>query len=71
MEECDAMAAPAIRVVDGPAYERRMGGWSRITGDTFLPWRKPLPGLRWIDVGRITQAFTELETRRCGQSIKE
>jgi SAM-dependent methyltransferase len=59
------MAAPAIRFEDGAAYERGMGGWSRIAGEIFLDWLAPRTGLRWIDVGCGTGAFTELVMQRC------
>jgi SAM-dependent methyltransferase len=50
---------------DGTAYERYMGAWSRLAGETFLNWLAPLPGLRWIDVGCGTGAFTELLVEWC------
>jgi SAM-dependent methyltransferase len=59
------MAAPAIRFEDGAAYERGMGGWSRIAGEIFLDWLGPRTGLRWVDVGCGTGAFTELVMQRC------
>ncbi len=59
------MAAPAIRFDDGAAYERGMGGWSRIAGQIFLDWLAPRTGLRWLDVGCGTGAFTELVMQRC------
>jgi SAM-dependent methyltransferase len=59
------MAAPAIRFEDGAAYERGMGGWSRIAGEMFLDWLMPRSGLRWLDVGCGTGAFTELVMQRC------
>jgi len=59
------MAAPAIRFEDGAAYERGMGGWSRIAGEIFLDWLVPRTGLRWVDVGCGTGAFTELVMQRC------
>lgn len=42
-----------------------MGSWSRLVGDIFLDWLAPGPGLRWIDVGCGTGAFTELIVARC------
>jgi ubiquinone/menaquinone biosynthesis C-methylase UbiE len=59
------MAAPAIRFDDGAAYERGMGGWSRNAGEIFLDWLAPRTGLRWLDVGCGTGAFTELVMQRC------
>lgn len=44
---------------DGEVYERLMGRWSRMVGDTFIDWLKAPPGLRWIDVGCGNGAFTE------------
>jgi ubiquinone/menaquinone biosynthesis C-methylase UbiE len=59
------MADLQIRFEDGAAYERMMGVWSRLTGDVFLDWLGPRPGLRWIDVGCGNGAFTELIAARC------
>ena len=54
------MAEPQIRFDDGAAYERMMGTWSRLAGETFLDWLAPRTGLKWIDVGCGNGAFTEL-----------
>jgi ubiquinone/menaquinone biosynthesis C-methylase UbiE len=54
-----------IRYDDGVAYERMMGTWSRAAGEIFLDWLAPSRGLRWIDVGCGTGAFTELLVERC------
>jgi ubiquinone/menaquinone biosynthesis C-methylase UbiE len=59
------MVEHQIRYDDGPSYERYMGRWSRLAGETFLEWLAPPPGLRWIDVGCGTGAFTELLGERC------
>ena len=59
------MAEPQVRYDDGAGYERYMGVWSRLTGDVFLQWLAPRPGLRWIDVGCGNGAFTELLVERC------
>jgi ubiquinone/menaquinone biosynthesis C-methylase UbiE len=59
------MTEPQIRYDDGAAYERYMGSWSRSAGEIFLDWLAPLPGLRWIDVGCGTGAFTELFVEGC------
>ena len=58
------MAAPEIRFDDGAAYERMMGGFSRLAGTVFLDWLAPPPGWRWIDVGCGSGAFTELLAER-------
>ena len=50
---------------DGAAYERYMGEWSRLAGETFLDWLAPKPGLRWLDVGCGNGAFTEMLVERC------
>lgn len=54
-----------IRFDDGAAYERYMGEWSRLAGETFLEWLAPRPGLRWLDVGCGNGAFTEMLVERC------
>lgn len=53
-----------IRYDDGVAYDRMMGAWSRTAGEIFLDWLAPSCGLRWIDVGSGTGAFTELLVER-------
>jgi SAM-dependent methyltransferase len=50
---------------DGAAYERYMGKWSRLAGETFLDWLAPPTGLRWLDVGCGNGAFTEMLFERC------
>jgi len=59
------MAEHEIRFDDGAAYERMMGVWSRLAGDIFLEWLAPRSGLRWIDIGCGSGAFTELLFERC------
>jgi SAM-dependent methyltransferase len=59
------MVEPQIRYDDGAVYERYMGKWSRLAGEIFLNWLAPLSGLRWIDVGCGSGAFTELLVERC------
>jgi ubiquinone/menaquinone biosynthesis C-methylase UbiE len=54
------MAEPQIRFEDGVAYERSMGGWSRLAGEVFLDWLAPRAGLRWLDIGCGNGAFTEV-----------
>jgi ubiquinone/menaquinone biosynthesis C-methylase UbiE len=54
-----------IRFDDGATYERYMGVWSRLAGETFLDWLAPAPGLRWLDVGCGNGAFTEMLVERC------
>ncbi len=54
-----------IRFEDGEAYERMMGAWSRLAGDIFIDWLAPPQGLRWVDVGCGTGAFSDLVLRRC------
>jgi hypothetical protein len=34
-------ADQAIRFDDGAAYERYMGKWSQLAGETFLDWLAP------------------------------
>src|SRR5690242_21250527 len=59
------MGETQIRYDDGVAYERMMGAWSRAAGRIFIDWLAPSRGLRWIDVGCGTGAFTELLVERC------
>lgn len=59
------MADQSIRFDDGAAYERFMGKWSQLAGETFLDWLAPEPGLRWLDVGCGNGAFTEMVVARC------
>src|SRR5918911_2651002 len=59
------MATNQIRFGDGAAYERYMGKWSQLTGETFLDWLAPAAGLRWLDVGCGNGAFTEMLVERC------
>ena len=54
-----------IRFDDGAAYERYMGKWSRLAGESFLDWLAPKAGLRWLDVGCGNGAFTEMLVERC------
>jgi ubiquinone/menaquinone biosynthesis C-methylase UbiE len=46
-------------------YERVMGEWSRAVGERFLDWLSPASGLRWLDVGCGTGAFTQLVAKHC------
>jgi ubiquinone/menaquinone biosynthesis C-methylase UbiE len=50
---------------DGAAYERMMGRWSAVAGEIFLDWLARPKGLRWLDVGCGTGAFTELIVGNC------
>ena len=59
------MAEPQIRFDDGAAYERMMGAWSRLAGESFLAWLAPSRGLRWIDIGCGNGAFTQLLIEHC------
>lgn len=59
------MMTDQIRFDDGAAYERYMGEWSRLAGETFLDWLAPQTGLRWLDVGCGNGAFTEMIVERC------
>jgi SAM-dependent methyltransferase len=59
------MSDQPIRFDDGAAYERYMGKWSQLAGETFLDWLAPPSGLRWLDVGCGNGAFTEMLVDRC------
>ena len=58
-------AAPAIRFEDGAAYDEAMGRWSLLAGRDFLDWLAPEAGLRWLDVGCGSGAFTALLMQHC------
>src|ERR1700751_399129 len=45
-----------------------MGRWSALAGQTFLDWLAPPAGLKWLDVGCGSGAFTELLVQRCAPS---
>ena len=59
------MVTNQIRFDDGAGYERYMGKWSQLAGETFLDWLAPKSGLRWLDVGCGNGAFTEMLVERC------
>lgn len=59
------MEGDRIRFTNGAAYERYMGVWSRLAGETFLAWLAPGNGLRWLDVGCGNGAFTEMLFEHC------
>jgi len=50
--------------LSGQNYDCAMGRWSRIAGERFLVWLAMPTGLRWLDVGCGTGAFTELVLQR-------
>jgi len=62
------MPGSAHFFTDGLAYERLMGRWSRAVGEMFVGWLSLPNGLRWIDVGCGTGAFTELIVDKCAPS---
>jgi len=51
--------------LDGEGYEKFMGQWSRAAGSFFLDWLSLSSGLKWLDVGCGTGAFTETILQRC------
>ena len=51
--------------IDGEAYERLMGRFTRAAGEVFVDWLSAPKGLDWIDVGCGTGAFTQLLLDRC------
>lgn len=55
----------SISFEDGTAYDRGMGVWSQLVGNSFLDWLAAEPGQRWLDVGCGSGAFTELIIARC------
>jgi ubiquinone/menaquinone biosynthesis C-methylase UbiE len=58
------VADNTIYFTDGAAYDRLMAPWSRAAGKEFLDWLGVPAGLRWLDVGCGTGAFTELVLER-------
>jgi SAM-dependent methyltransferase len=54
------MADVTVTFDDGAAYESFMGRWSRAVGVSFLDWLSVPLGVRWLEVGCGTGAFTEL-----------
>jgi ubiquinone/menaquinone biosynthesis C-methylase UbiE len=63
------MSERKITFDDGAAYERMMGAWSRIAGETFLDWLAPAKGLAWVDIGCGNGAFTALIAERCAPAL--
>lgn len=53
------MTDAANLFTDGKAYERFMGRWSKLAGQSFLKWLDVPQGLRWLDSGCGNGAFTE------------
>lgn len=47
------------------AYELYMGRWSRLVGAEFLDWLGLPTGLRWLDIGCGTGAFSQTILERC------
>ena len=54
---------------DSAAYDQAMGRMSRIAGEKFLDWLSLPNGLRWIDIGCGTGAFSELVLSRNAPSV--
>lgn len=48
-----------------------MGKWSQLAGATFLDWLAPESGLRWLDVGCGSGAFTQMLVDRCAPASVE
>jgi ubiquinone/menaquinone biosynthesis C-methylase UbiE len=59
------MSDATIRFNDGEAYDQSMGQWSLLAGRIFIDWLSPRRGLRWIDVGCGSGAFSELLFHHC------
>ena len=58
-------SAQRAMFTDGEGYEKYMGRWSRAAGSLFLDWLALPAGLRWLDVGCGTGAFTETIQKKC------
>ncbi|MFT3803927.1 MAG: class I SAM-dependent methyltransferase [Burkholderiaceae bacterium] len=65
------MKTNGIRFQDGNAYERYMGAWSRLAGETFVGWLGAASGQRWLDVGCGNGAFTETLIECCAPASVE
>ena len=59
------MAEQAFRFVDGAAYERFIGRWSRAVAPRFLEWLDVPAGARWLDAGCGTGIQTETILQLC------
>jgi hypothetical protein len=64
------MSSEPIRFTDGTGYDRFMGVWNRLAGQTFLDWIAPSPGQRWLDVGCGNGAFTQLIAEQCAPASR-
>ena len=62
------MSTKKITFDDGAAYERMMGVWSQLLGEQFIDWLQLAGGLRWIDVGCGSGAFTSQIAELCSPS---
>jgi|RhiMethySRZTD1v2_1073278.scaffolds.fasta_scaffold39863_4 ubiquinone/menaquinone biosynthesis C-methylase UbiE len=54
-----------LKFTGSEGYERLVGRWSTVVGDVFLDWLAAPSGMRWLDVGCGTGAFTEAIAARC------
>jgi len=63
-----ADADQTARFADGAGYEKFMGQWSRMVARIFLGWVSLPGGLKWLDVGCGTGAFTEVIQQLCNPS---
>ena len=63
-----AEAAQRVTFADGAGYEKFMGQWSRVAGSVFLDWLALPAGLKLLDVGCGTGAFSETIHKRCSPS---
>jgi SAM-dependent methyltransferase len=59
------MAKHEVHFDDPRAYEQRMGVWSRLAGHIFVDWLALHSGLRWVDIGCGSGAFTEVIIGQC------
>ena len=62
------MSEKTVVFEDGNAYENMTGIWSQLVGKEFIEWLNTASGLRWVDIGCGTGAFTAQVAELCSPS---